>query len=228
MIFSNSNCLYIAIVGDIKSSKKIENRAEIQNNLMLTLERINEKYKDDIASKFIVTLGDEFQGLLCKGYNIMNILQEIERKMYPTKIRFGIGIGRITTKINSEMSLGADGPGYYKAREAIDYLKRNEKKKQMISSDTRVEVECDNKNTMILLNSMLSLITVLKESWSDRQREIIWDMLEHQDNQIEAAKRLQVTQPTIQKSLARGNYFIYKDAVDTIEKVLSEIGGENI
>lgn len=123
---------------------------------------------------------------------------------------------------------GADGPGYYKAREAIDYLKRNEKKKQMISSDTRVEVECDNKNTMILLNSMLSLITVLKESWSDRQREIIWDMLEHQDNQIEAAKRLQVTQPTIQKSLARGNYFIYKDAVDTIEKVLSEIGGENI
>lgn len=32
-------------------------------------------------------------------------------------MRFGIGIGSISTKINSEISIGADGPGYYKARE---------------------------------------------------------------------------------------------------------------
>lgn len=37
---------------------------------------INEKYSDDISAKFIITLGDEFQGLLCNGINTMNIMLE--------------------------------------------------------------------------------------------------------------------------------------------------------
>lgn len=80
MFFFFFNNPYIAIIGDMKESKKIENRNEVQKKLKQVLEEINEKYDNDISSKFIITLGDEFQGLLCSGANTMHLITEIERK----------------------------------------------------------------------------------------------------------------------------------------------------
>lgn len=228
MFFSFENDIYIAVIGDIKESKKITNRSEVQKKLKQILEKINDKYTDDISSKFMITLGDEFQGLLCNGKNIMNIIFEIERKMYPVKIRFGVGAGTITTAVNKEMSIGADGPGYYNARNAIEIIKENEKKKQTNAADIRFEAEGSNQATTIMINTILSLLTVIKNSWSDRQREIIWDMLQYQDNQVDAANRFKIKQPAIQKSLAKGKYYAYKDALDTIERALSEIRREDV
>ena len=223
MYFFFLNNPYVAIIGDIKESKKINNRNEIQKKLIQVLEEINLKYDTDISSKFIITLGDEFQGLLCNGANTLRIISEIERKMYPIKIRFGVGVGTITTEVNKEMSLGADGPGYYKARNAIEYLKDNEKRNQKNTADIRFEVESENQSTTIMINTILSLLTAIKDLWSDRQREIIWDMLEHQDSQVDVAKRLKIKQPAVQKSLAKGKYYAYKDALETIGKALEEI-----
>ncbi|MEG0191490.1 MAG: SatD family protein [Lachnospiraceae bacterium] len=228
MFFYFYNNPYIAIIGDMKQSQKMNNRSEVQNKLKQVLEEINNKYISDISSKFIITLGDEFQGLLGNGVNTMNMVSDIERKMYPVKIRFGIGIGKITTDVNKEMALGADGPGYYKARNAIKYLKDNEKKKQAIAADIRFEVESDNQATTIMLNTILALMTAIKESWSDRQREIIWDMLEHQDTQMDVAKRLKIQQPAVQKSFSIGKYYAYKDALDTIGKALEEIRRDDV
>lgn len=219
---------YIAIIGDIKESKKIDNRREVQKRLESVLEEINEKYINDISSRFMITLGDEFQGLLCNGANTMNIISEIERKMYPIKIRFGVGVGEITTEVNKEMSIGADGPGYYKARKAIEYLKDNEKRKQINAADVRLEVDSENQESTIMINTILSLMTVVKETWSDRQRQIIWDMLEHQDSQLKVAERLEIKQPAVQKSLSKGKYYAYKDALDTIGKALEGIRRDNV
>ncbi|WP_394699384.1 SatD family protein, partial [uncultured Sphaerochaeta sp.] len=46
-------------MGDLKNSKKLENRNKIQNQLNQILEKINIKYSADISSKFLITLGDE-------------------------------------------------------------------------------------------------------------------------------------------------------------------------
>ena len=219
---------YIAIIGDMKESKKISNRGEVQKKLNHVLDEINTRYKEDISSKFIITLGDEFQGLLCNGTNTMQILSRIERQMYPVLIRFGVGIGGITTEVNREMSIGADGPGFYKARTAIEYLKDDEKRKQTNPAHIRFEIDGDNQASTTMLNTILSLVTVLQETWSDRQREIIWDMLEHQDSQLDAAKRLAIKQPTVQKSLSKGKYYAYKHALDTIGKALEEIRREDV
>ena len=88
---------YIAIIGDIKKSKELENRKNIQVRLNYVLSEINEKYNSVISAKFMITLGDEFQGLLCSGDRVLDIIEEIQRQMYPVEIRFGIGVGQITT-----------------------------------------------------------------------------------------------------------------------------------
>lgn len=214
---------YIAIIGDMKGSKQIEERNVVQKQMQTVLNGINERYAPDIASKFMITLGDEFQGLLFNGTKTMHILSEIEQGMYPVKVRFGVGIGKITTDINPEMAIGADGPGYYHARAAIDFLKQNEKRKQVNVSDVRFEAESGDPELLAMLNTILSLVSVIKRQWSNRQREVIWDMLIHQDNQTNVAERLEITQPTVQMTLAKGNYYAYKEALDTIEEVLNKI-----
>lgn len=224
MFFSLNKDSYIALIGDIKQSKTIKNRSEVQKKLKLVLEEINEKYIGDIGSKFIITLGDEFQGLLSKGSNTMAIITEIEMKMYPVKMRFGLGIGPITTDINKEISMGADGPAYYNARNAIEFIKESENKKQTNAADVRIELEGHKQPVAIMINTILSLLTVIKDSWSHRQREIIWDMLQHQDSQVDVAKRFNIKQPAVQKTLSKGKYYAYKDALDTVANALAEIG----
>lgn len=228
MFFSFYNEPYVAVIGDIKCSKKLNNRKEVQERLKNTLERINKTYKKDISSKFLITLGDEFQGLLGKGENVMHIIEEIEREMYPVRIRFGVGAGDITTNIISDMAIGADGPGYYRARYALEYLKQNEHKNMKQVSDIRLDAEGDNESTILMLNTILSLIAVLKQSWTERQREIIWDLMKYRDGQINAARRLGVAQSTVQRALSGGNYYAYREALDTVIHALKEIRREDV
>ena len=222
------NQQYIAVIGDIKGSKQSSVRSELQKQLKTVLADINMQYNKDIASKFVITLGDEFQGLLKYGGHIMDILETIELRMHPVRIRFGIGSGKITTEINPEMSLGADGPAYYNAREAITRLKEKEKKSKAALSDTIILLE-DDEQTEQLLNSLFSLLTVVKQGWTERQLEVIRDYLEHRDNQLGVARRLGITQSSVQKSLSNASFYSYKEAVDTISAIFTGLWrGEDV
>ncbi|MEL7654657.1 MAG: SatD family protein [Bacillota bacterium] len=222
MFFNLNHKLYIAMIGDIVQSKELENRKECQDKLMTVLDSINKKYTESIASKFMITLGDEFQGLLKNGADTMRIISDIEIKMFPVKIRFGIGIGRITTDINSDIPLGADGPAYYNARKMVELIKKTEKKNKTTDINIMIASE-DNQSTDILLNTILTLSSAIKNKWTDRQREIVFDCIEHGDNQVRAAERLGIGQSSVQKSLSNTDYYSYKKAMDTIADALAEI-----
>ena len=131
---------YYAIIGDIKRSKKIENRCEIQEKLKKILDNVNSIYNNDISAKFLITLGDEFQGLLEMTASILEIIKYIQREIYPIKLRFGVGIGNVSTLINHEAAIGADGPAFYAAREMIEFLREQEKKLKKQAADIQISV----------------------------------------------------------------------------------------
>ena len=131
---------YYAIIGDIKRSKKIENRCEIQEKLKKILDNVNSIYNNDISAKFLITLGDEFQGLLEITAPILEIIKYIQREIYPIKLRFGVGIGNGSTLINHEAAIGADGPAFYAAREMIEFLREQEKKLKKQAADIQISV----------------------------------------------------------------------------------------
>lgn len=131
---------YYAIIGDIKRSKKIENRCEIQEKLKKILDNVNSIYNNDISAKFLITLGDEFQGLLEITAPILEIIKYIQREIYPIKLRFGVGIGNVSTLINHEAAIGADGPAFYAAREMIEFLREQEKKLKKQAADIQISV----------------------------------------------------------------------------------------
>ena len=214
---------FAAVIGDIKDSRHLENRKEVQVHLQEILDRLNEKYKDHIVSKFLITLGDEFQGLLCGGEYILDMVNEIRMEMYPVRLRFGIGFGQITTDIKSEMALGADGPGYYRAREAIELLKEREKKNRPVLAEICLRLDEKDQEKEVLLNTVFDLMYVVESGWTERQRETIWDMLLYGDGQQNTARRLSISQPTVQKALAAGSYYTYENALKNASKILGDI-----
>lgn len=213
---------YVAIIGDIVDSKKLSNRNSVQQKLKQVLEDINNKFSEDIASKFTITLGDEFQGLLKNRENIMRIVCEIEMAMTPIQIRFGIGIGDISTDINSNNSLEIDGPAYHRARRMIKNIEG--KRYQYTESYSDILICSDDCNVEIdeLLNSILSVCTALKSKWTERQKEIIYAYITNDENQYKAAYNLNIGQPSVNKSLRSSKFYTYKSAIDTVNSFLSK------
>jgi Trp operon repressor len=214
--------MYCAVIGDIIRSKEIKKRLATQEKLEKTLHKINHKYGGCIASNFAITLGDEFQGLLEDTGNLISIIETIKFELYPVKIRFGVGIGQIFTRIDKNVPLGADGPAYHNARKMIDDIKKIEKSKMRHTVD--IKIFSDNSiSSEDLINVSLSLCSFMENRWTQRQREIIYEFLMHEDNQSSIAEKLGVTQSTIQRSLKSSGFYNYLYARKEIQKHLDKI-----
>ncbi len=210
---------YVVIIADIINSKNIIDRVASQRKLLAVLIDINELFRDDLASKFSITLGDEFQGLLKSKQNIINTIDLVEKSMAPIELRFGIGVGTIDTDINMERSSEIDGPAYHRARRMIEQIRRS--KSQYTKGYSNILI-CSGENvpTDNLLNSVLSVCFALKSKWSTRQREIIDAFLANEENQYRTAASLGIGQPSVHKALDTAKYYTYRAAIDTVDNFL--------
>lgn len=85
--------MYCAIIGDIIQSKELADRAGVQAKLQETLTQINRRYEKVLASDCTITLGDEFQALLYTPVPAFELIEEVQRRMHPVRLRFGVGVG---------------------------------------------------------------------------------------------------------------------------------------
>lgn len=230
--YMEDSSMYFAIIGDIINSKNIsidnnlQVRNEVQIKLNKILEDINKKYSDIIAANFLITLGDEFQGLLNNPQYIFEIIETIRINIYPIKIRFGIGIGEIYTEINRDMAIGADGPAYYSARNMIDQIKSLEKGKMNGSVNTMVKEETGHHPHEInLMNSNLQLCSFVENNWTLKQRELIKKIMLEKKSQVEAAEALGISQSSVQRRLKAAGFYDYIHGINTISTIVNEIWG---
>lgn len=173
----------------------------------------------------MITLGDEFQGLLNSPAFALEIVKYIQRELYPVKLRFGIGIGEISTEINQKAAIGADGPAFYAAREMINFLKNEEKHLKNQAPD--IQIGYYNSKTIEIdeINIMLTLIKVIEDSWTDKQRYTIWDMMLNGGSQEKCAKRMMTSQSTVARRLLDGKYLIYLKSLKIIGEAIDKLEG---
>lgn len=214
--------MYCAIIGDIINSKQIQARDAIQIKLKQALTAINNDYYDEIKSNFVITLGDEFQGVLSSAKEVLKIVEIIKTQLYPVKIRFGIGLGDIYTEINRNESLGADGPAYYSARNSINYLKKAEKKYEVPSQYLHIQMYQKKDSLLELINATLALCSQIEDGWTKRQREIIELMKQNNNSQKNVADILDINKSNIQRSLNSSKYYNYIFTFDKINNALDE------
>ncbi len=214
--------MYCAIIGDIVKSKNISKRQQLQTDLEEVLDYINTKYHSTIAAKFTITLGDEFQGLLNSPEVLMDIVDYIKVHLHPIKVRFGIGFGDMSTEIKS-IAIGADGPAYHVAREAINTVKRGDTKHEQSNKDILIysdSIKDDLYDNLDVVNSILAVCYFIETKWSDKQREIIKHLMEGAKSQTELADLYNIEQSSISRRIERSGYYAYKEAKHEAKKLV--------
>jgi hypothetical protein len=209
------------LVGDVIGSRQLENRNEVQLLIKNALCEINQKYESDIASNFMLTLGDEFQGLLFTGRYLMEIMQHIKSSLYPVRIKFGIGYGTMSTDISSDRPLGADGSAYILARKGVNEIRVESDKRKVSIGSTRVHFE-NNLESSEWFNALLDACSVIENSWTTRQHETVSLLLDGTKSQSDVAAILKVGQPAIQKSIASSNFYFYRQSYDFLKRKFTE------
>ncbi|NLG57491.1 MAG: DNA-binding protein [Clostridiales bacterium] len=187
------NRRYIGFIGDLIGSREIKSRAQAQTALQEALNQVNARYQDCIASRLVITLGDEFQGLLMPSAPFLQMLDEIEARLLPYACRFGIGLGTMATAINPEMSIGADGEAFWLARAAITSVHDSDD-----YGKTRTRLRGASAATEPLINDLLALSDGMKRGWARKQQQTFADLLfqgiyQEDFDQTAAAKRMGIT-----------------------------------
>lgn len=127
---------FITLIFDIQNSRQLPNREEVQYLLIDTIRRCNAEYKEMLEADFLITIGDEWEGLLKPNADYSKIIR-FYRDNLPAYLSFytGVGIGKVSI-LNHELTVNQlDGPSFYLAREAIEYAKNKNHKVVVIADE---------------------------------------------------------------------------------------------
>jgi len=201
---------YCVVIGDISKSRELGDRAAIQRRFKAAIEEINQRFTDFIVSRFLVTIGDEFQGVLNDVANSYDVIVAMRELLYPVQFVFGVGVGTITTEIAPE-AIGMDGPAFHNARAALEEGKEE---------GYEVRYRGLGEPFDYLINAMLVLIEALKRRWTERQFKVI-SIYRQTGSQAEVARRLKVSRAAISQTLAAAGWDAVAVGEDALRRLLS-------
>ncbi len=184
----------IALIGDIVGSKKLKKRNEVQRKLLRYFDSVNANHKT-LLSPFTITLGDEFQALYSKGNELFKNIWEILLILYPAKVRFSVGVGELSTRINKEQSIGMDGSAFYNAREGMLELKKTSYLFN-ITTDTKANYE--------LAKHSLFLISNITNKWKSTRLKILVMLYEGKPVK-EISNNLKISDKAVYKNIDSGS-----------------------
>ena len=217
--------MYLALIADVIDSKMVQERFDLQKQVEKTLQKMNELFGDYLASRFTLTLGDEFQALLEVDAPIFQIIDTLRLELNPTQLRFGIGLGEIVTDIDPLQSIGADGPAYWNARAAINLVHQKND-----YGNTQIYFSSGKENQDFFVNSLIASGEAIRSGWRDSQEEILLNLLKRSVysetfSQQDLAQSLGLNPSALSKRLKSSSIRVYLrgraatlDCIQNLEK----------
>ncbi len=202
----------IAIICDIRGSRKIANWGKVYSNIEKKLEKLNKEFQNEIIVPVRFTVGDEFQGVFKNPENIVDIIRFL--KVHIT-VGFYCGIGTGDIELPIEDMKAMRGTAFYRARNAIEICK---KKKRDFYFKTDVNF------LDAPLNAILYLIHSIESGWTERQREIAnFYRLNPLTTYEEIGRHFGVTRQTIMKILKAAKFHAIKEGEEAIRELLKGV-----
>jgi hypothetical protein len=176
----------VALLGDIVGSRRLaaDERAELQQTLAALMTDINASYRRAVLADFLVTLGDEFQGILGAPEVVPDIVQDINERLPRTRFRIVASLGQLTTALNP-IALGTDGPVWHNARNVLEASRASKR-----DGVAFVGFGADD----VVLNGISGLMA---HHWSHlemSQREVVTALRHHEGLRKEAASDMGISQ----------------------------------
>lgn len=157
---------YTVITADIQASRKLHDyeRHEWQLFLKSAIVQINEEYQSVIEAQFMITKGDEFQGVLKNIGDVSRLMLYFEKLLYPLHLRFGVGCGAIQ-KMGSTIPIEMDGQAFHLAAESLEFAKKKKLGVYMNTLDEPFDIS---------VNTIYQLIFSIKGHWSEINYKRYW------------------------------------------------------
>lgn len=219
--------MYLALIADVIDSKMVQERLDLQKQVEKTLQKMNELFGDYLASRFTLTLGDEFQALLEVDAPVFQIIDTLRLELNPTQLRFGIGLGEIVTAIDPLQSVGADGPAYWNARAAINFVHQKND-----YGNTQIYFSSGKENQDFFVNALIASGEAIRSSWRDSQEEILLNLLKRSVysesfSQQDLAQSLAINPSALSKRLKSSSIRVYlRGRAAALASIQSTVKGE--
>ena len=219
--------MYLALIAYVIDSKMVQERFELQKQVEITLQKMNELFGDYLASRFTLTLGDEFQALLEVDAPVFQIIDTLRSELTPTQLRFGIGLGEIVTTIDPLQSIGADGPAYWNARAAINLVHQKND-----YGNTQIYFSSGKENQDFFVNALIASGEAIRSSWRDSQEEILLNLLKRSVysesfSQQDLAQSLSINPSALSKRLKSSSIRVYlRGRAAALASIQSTVKGE--
>ena len=219
--------MYLALIADVIDSKMVQERFDLQKQVEKTLQKMNELFGDYLASRFTLTLGDEFQALLEVDAPVFQIIDTLRLELNPTQLRFGIGLGEIVTAIDPLQSVGADGPAYWNARGAINFVHQKND-----YGNTQIYFSSGKENQDFFVNALIASGEAIRSSWRDSQEEILLNLLKRSVysesfSQQDLAQSLAINPSALSKRLKSSSIRVYlRGRAAALASIQSTVKGE--
>jgi len=196
---------YVVLTGDLKSSKKLKDRAKVQEGLKNALMTINKRFEDAIIAEFIVVRGDSFQGMMSSPEHLFDVYYALFENI-GCQFYLGVGIGGISTRLSENVG-EMDGEAFHRAFNALEQAKREN---VWIKFESGWEIDK-------IITCLLNFTVDVMWSWTERQKEVImhYKKVKSRRGDVtleEIADDMKVTKQTVSKILKRSKYRMIEEA----------------
>lgn len=203
---------YVAVKLDIVQSRRARNRSQLQERLFAVVEEINSRHAAVIRANFVITHGDEVQGLLHHDWGeLVPILERVYDWLNPHQLRVGVGMGTLHTRLQPA-AIGMDGPVWHRANEAIDEAART---RRFVRFNGFGPLKDDT------YSSMMNLLLWQRQRWTQAQRHVI-EHIQRGATQAQVAEKMNISAAAVSKHLRRAGWRYYDDARRVLKLILRD------
>jgi hypothetical protein len=179
---SASSNLRATLIGDVVGSRTVADRAGTHRALNKALRAVAAAAIDPPA----FTVGDEFQGAFTRVGLAIDAALSLRLSIAPDiDVRFGIGWGGVT--MLDESAGIQDGPGWWAAREAIEWTASAQRQPGLTLVRTSLRAAAETRADVDAINAALICRDHLLGSIDDRSTRIVKALLENRTKKDIAA-----------------------------------------
>jgi hypothetical protein len=188
----------IALIGDVVRSRGLPGpqRRRVQVGLEELTAALNQRYRRAIAARFLITLGDEFQGVLKQADVIPDLIWHIEASLANAEVRIGIGFGSLNPPFKP-VALGMDGSAFHAARQGIELARKGKLQGGLFVGFGATDD--------LVLNGFARLLRHIRQGLSKAQAHTL-TLLRQGRTQAQIAKELRISpQAVSQRAMGAGS-----------------------
>ncbi len=203
----------IAVIGDMVASRDLApaRRRETQKRFTKFIDLLNKQFAPALLAKFVITVGDEFQGLVTDGGILPDLIWKVGSGFSDRALRLGFGYGRLDTPAG-EYAINVDGPALHCARDAINHAKKR--------NELGGVFQGFGDNFDLVLNGVARLLEFHREQRTEQQLRVI-GMLRQGLAQVKIAEKLKLSTQAISDHVRAAGWDSYRQGEMALSAAMS-------